>query len=108
MMNRFVRSASAAASWALVALPIVALAGAVHAADGVKIRYGDLADPAQAASFERQVNSAANHFCRSGGKESLSYVAACKSAVRDEAMSQLSPSQRVQVSMAQAARPSAS
>jgi UrcA family protein len=105
MMNHFVSSTASAATWALVALPFVALAGAVHA-QGVTIQYGDLSSPTAAAAFEHKIDKAAFKFCDQ--RDGLARIEACRQAIREEAMSQLSPTQRMQVSMVKPAHPSAS
>ncbi len=83
---------------ALLAVPVIAMASAVHAED-IHIHTGDLSQPERAASFRQDVEAAADTFC-SGYKMDATYlvnVSKCKAAVRDEAMSQLSPSQREQL-----------
>ena len=80
---------------ALLAVPVIAMASAVHA-DDFHIRSGDLSQPQRAASFQRDVDSAANALCSSYNSDAayIANVQSCRTAVRDEAMSQLSPSQR--------------
>ena len=108
-MNRFVSTAAAiVATWALAAMPLVALARGAHA-QGVTIRVGDLSNPAAAAAFDRQVEHAANKLCADRAIDGLSRLAACHNAVRAEAMDKLGSAQRTQVSMtAKPATPSAS
>ncbi|HWA61692.1 MAG TPA: UrcA family protein [Caulobacteraceae bacterium] len=96
-MNRYVNSAAMAATWALAAMPILALASAAHA-EGVTIRYGDLNQPAQAAAFERRVEAAAHSFCDTRYRPiEASQKAACMQAVRDEAQSKLAPAERARM-----------
>jgi UrcA family protein len=102
-MNRFVANTANVATWALAVMPMIALAGAAHAQE-VRVRVGDLSQPAGAASFARHVETAASAICATYVRpiEAAGRMAACKQAVRDEASAQLSAAQRQQVASASA------
>ena len=83
---------------ALLAVPVIAMASAVHA-EGIHLRTGDLSQPQSAANFRQDVDAAGNALCASYPMDAAHAVnvRTCKAAVRDEAISQLSPSQREQL-----------
>jgi UrcA family protein len=86
---------------ALLAVPVLAAASAVHA-DPIHIRADNLSNPERAAAFQHKLDVAADSFC-SGytfGLNSTQNDAACRQAVRDEAMSQLSSTQREDLAQA--------
>lgn len=98
-MNRSARSAIKLVAVAAAALPLMAFACGAQAQDGgVRVSVGDLSRADQAAAFAHRLDVAAKELCWRY-PESLqrkAIVAACKDEVRDEAMRQLTPSQRVQ------------
>ena len=98
-MKNFSEYLGATGVVALLAVPVLAMASAVHAED-IHIRSGDLSQPERAATFRHDLDAAADTFCSSYAITDAAYtinVCNCKAAVRDEAMSQLSPSQREQL-----------
>ena len=97
-MKTFSEYLSATGIVALLAVPVLAMAGAVHA-EGLHLRTGDLSQPEQAASFRQDVDAAGDALCSSYAMDAAHTVnvRSCKSAVRDEAISQLTPSQREQL-----------
>ena len=100
-MHRFIAKTANAATWALAVMPMIALAGAAQAQD-VRVHVGDLSQPADAARFNRHLDFAANTLCASFVRpiDGARRVAACKEAVREEAMDKLSADQRVQLAAA--------
>ena len=104
-MNRFVSRTANVATWALAAMPIVALAFAAHAQE-VRVQYGDLSQPAQAAAFSQRLDAAASTICASYVRpiDGISRLAACKDAVRAEGLAKLDAAQRMQLSQAATAR----
>ena len=97
-MKTFSKYLSATGVVALLAVPVIAMASAVHAED-IHIRSGDLSQPERAAGFRHDVEAAANTFCSHYAMDAayVGNVRACKAAIRDEAVSQLSPAQREQL-----------
>jgi UrcA family protein len=89
---------AAAAACALAILPMLALAGAAQAEE-FHIKYGDLSRPDQAEAFNHRVDLAARSLCAdiplSAARDLR--VRDCRSAVRDEAIEQLSRVQRDQL-----------
>ena len=62
----------------------------------MRVKVGDLSQPAQAAAFAQRLDAAAHSLC-ANSPESLIHsgvVLACKQAVREEALAQLTPTQR--------------
>ena len=94
-MNSFVSRTADAATWFLAAMPMIALAGTVHAQE-VKVPYGDLSQPAAATAFAHRVDAAAKTICASYYRpiDGVSRLNACEQAVRDEAMAKLGATQR--------------
>ena len=97
-MKNFSEYLGATGLVALLAVPVLAMASAVHA-DGIHLRTGDLSQPQQAANFRQDVDAAGDALCSDYAMDAAHAVnvRTCKSAVRNEAMSQLSPSQREQL-----------
>jgi len=90
----------------LAATPLAAITQAAHAED-LKVRVGDLSRPDAVKAFNRRLERAADIFCAGVPRADLARSGACRDAVRQEALSQLSPDQLAQVetprrSMAQA------
>jgi UrcA family protein len=83
---------------ALLAVPVIAMAAAVHA-EPIRIHSGDLSRADRAVSFQQDVNAAADTLCAGYIMDAAhsANVRTCRTAVRDEAMSQLTPSQREQL-----------
>jgi len=83
---------------ALLAVPVIAMASAVHA-EGVHVRTGDLSQPERAANFRQDVDAVADTLCSNYAMDAahIANVRVCRAAVRDEVMSQLSPTQREQL-----------
>jgi UrcA family protein len=100
-MHRFIANTANVATWALAVMPMIALAGAAHAQD-IKVQVGDLSQPAAAARFERHLDVAAKAICASYVRpiDGATRAAACKQAVRAEAMDKLSAAQREQLAAA--------
>jgi UrcA family protein len=79
---------------ALAALPIFALSLAHAEPASIKISDLDTSRPADMRTFEARVDHAANQVCVRGPEgRDLDRVAACRQAVRAEAMDKLSKSQ---------------
>ena len=80
------------------------VAGAA-AADGVRVAVGDLGQRETAIAFDHRLAEVAGQFCYARYRPlELGAIAACKKAVREEAMDQLTPAQRD--ALAAALRPS--
>jgi UrcA family protein len=80
---------------------IIAIAAAFAAsgfaahADGLKVPVGDLTQPSQAQAFNQRLNASAHEFCTDRyGSAALDELATCESAVRKEAVAQLTPAQQ--------------
>jgi|SRR5215472_15944094 len=72
----------------------LAVAGAA-AADGIRVPVGDLGQRDAAIAFDHRLTDAAGRFCYARYHPmELDGLAACKKAVREEAMDQLTPAQR--------------
>jgi UrcA family protein len=73
------------ATLALAAAPVAALVTPAHAAGHERVYVSDLnmASAAGKATFDKRVDHAARHFC--ANEHDLTQLAACQSAVRDEA-----------------------
>jgi UrcA family protein len=80
-------------------------AAAVAQAQSLHIAVGDLSRPAGATAFEQRVEQAARRFCRDRvSPQDLAGTSACRQAVRDEALGQLSSEQRAELDGAAAPR----
>ena len=88
-----------------VALGSIDLAGAASAQE-VHIQVGDLSQPAQRTAFDRRVDQASVAFCgtRSDHLGARTGYRNCVSAIREEAMSQLSAVSRAQYAAVAAVR----
>ena len=97
-MKTFSEYLSATGVVALLAVPVLAMASAVHA-EGLHIRAGDLSQPERAANFRQDVDAAADSLCSDYAMDAArqANVRTCRAAVRDEAVSQLTASQREQL-----------
>jgi UrcA family protein len=92
------------ASTLLVLAACVDLAAWPAAAHDVRIQVGDLSTPEAVRAFDHRLEDAAQRFC--GARYAIGDLdgrAGCVSAVRDEALAQLTPAQRE--AYAQARRP---
>ncbi len=91
-MNRFTRTAAG-----LAALTLAAVCGVARAEDQ-HFTVGDLSRPEQAAAFDRHLTQAADALCGSrwDNMGHLNTYRDCAAAVREEAMAQLTPTQRDQ------------
>jgi UrcA family protein len=88
---------------AALAVCTVAIATAA-AAQSVRFAVGDLSTARSAQAFDQRLGAAARSFCNSRyAPQDLDGVAACRNAVRMEALEQLTPDQ--QHAYAQAHRP---
>ena len=98
-MNRLISKTANAATWVLAAMPMIALAGAVHAQE-IRVRVGDLSQPTAAAAFDQRIDAAATAICQSYYRpiDGLSRMSACKAAVRQEAMDKLASARHVRLS----------
>jgi UrcA family protein len=81
---------------ALTAGSLAAGAQAVHAED-MTVRVGDLSRPDAVKAFNQRLERAADIFCAGVPRADLARSGACRDAVRQEALSQLSPDQLAQV-----------
>jgi UrcA family protein len=88
---------------AAAAIGLTSLLATQAGAQTLRIPVGDLSTPDAAQSFDRQVTEAAARFCdaRYRGVE-LDQRMTCASAVREEALAQITPTQREAL---EAARP---
>ena len=78
----------------LFALAALSLASAA-AADGLRIRVGDLAQPSAARDFQQRLDGAARRFCFARYRPNeLDQIGACEAAIREEGLAELSPEQR--------------
>ena len=80
-----------------LALCVAAALGFASAAsaDGLRIRVGDLTQPAAARDFEHRLDSAARRFCFARYQPGeLDGIAACQAAIREEGLAELSAEQR--------------
>jgi len=82
----------------LAAASAAALAGVAQAEDQ-RIAVGDLSQPGQAQAFMQHLDHVANSMCDFYAPDAArpAHVAACKAAVRDEALDQLPQLQRAQL-----------
>lgn len=82
-------------SWIVYAGLAASLVAGAASADRLRIAVGDLGQHEGAVAFDQRVGDAANKFCFSRYRpQELSAIAACKTAIREEAMDQLTPAQR--------------
>ena len=97
-MKNFSQYLSATGLVALLAVPVIAMASAVHAEEFHSLS-GDLSQPGRAATFQRDVNAAATTLCASYALDALNpgTDSTCRAAVWEEAVSQLNASQRKQL-----------
>ena len=82
----------------VLAASVTALAGAVQAEEQ-RISVGDLSQPGQAQLFMHRLDSTARRMCDfyANSADRSAQVAACKDAVRTEALDQLPQLQRAQL-----------
>jgi UrcA family protein len=86
----------AAGAWAVAA-------ATPAAAQTLRIAVGPLTTPEDARALDRRIDAAAARFCSARGLDDhLTEFVSCRAAVREEALSQLSPAQ--QVALAQGLR----
>jgi UrcA family protein len=110
-MHKFFTSLTTVAALTLAAVPALGLLQAAHAAEPtarISLVGLNLSNPAQAAEFSAQVNAAAEHLCGDMAHTNPTgefTMAGCKAAVRKQANSQLSESQRHGLQMASRAAP---
>jgi UrcA family protein len=85
----------------MAAVPLTAVSSVAHAAEAQVVRVADLnlSNTADAARFKRRVDSAATQIC-GGAHSALQIQAACRTAVREEAMEKLSDGQRQNLQIA--------
>jgi len=97
-MNALVSIRSRLAAITLAAVSVAALAGAAQAEDQ-RIAVGDLSQPGQAQAFTHRLDAVARSMCDSYAFDATraAKVAACKAAVREEALEQLPAAQRAQL-----------
>jgi UrcA family protein len=81
---------------ALATTPVAAITQVAQAED-LKVRVGDLSRSDGARAFNQRVDRAADSFCSGSPAADLGRLQACRAAVRDEALAQLSAAQRAQV-----------
>lgn len=74
---------------------LASLSAGVAVADGLHVRVGDLSSHDAAVGFDHRLTGAAARFCFGRYRPTaLSAIAACKKAVREEALEQLTSTQR--------------
>jgi UrcA family protein len=97
LMQRAVRGATLVIALT-AAVPVVLAAGSAAAQVEYRVKVGDLSQPEQAAAFNRRLDDMASQFCTNESPDVVSRktLEACRKAVRDEAMSQLTRPQRDQ------------
>jgi len=97
-MQRLVNFVGNAGVVALLAVPVLAMAGAVHAED-FHVRAGDLSRSDRVAIYRQDVETAADSLCTGypNGPTRADQVKVCRQAVREEAEEKLSPRQREQL-----------
>jgi UrcA family protein len=93
-MKRLHRSLAAVAAM----ITIASIAGAAGAQPEYHLSVGDLSQPSQAAAFSHKLDEVARRFCtnETPGVTARRDLEACRQAIRDEAMSQLTAPQREQ------------
>lgn len=80
-----------------VTLATLALSAAAisASAQAVRIQVGDLSSPDAARAFDQRLSAAAERICANRYRmNDLAGMAACKNAVREEGLAQLSPQQQ--------------
>ncbi len=82
---------------ALVAAPMLTIAAGVKAED-MRIKVGDLSQTGGARAFNVRLEKAARLFCDGVPRADLARSEACRKAVREEALDQLSAAQRAELS----------
>ena len=80
----------------LAVTPVVALATGAHA-EGMRVQVGDLSQPGGPQAFYARLDQATQAFCGGISPMDLSRTHACKVAVREEALAQLSTVQQAQL-----------
>src|SRR5579864_3218610 len=79
----------------LFAILLSAAVALPAAGEGLRIRVGDLAQPAAARDFARRLDAAARSFCWARYRPNeLDQIAACQAAVREEGLAALSQGRR--------------
>jgi UrcA family protein len=112
-MRKFMTSLTAVATVTLAAVPALGLLQAAHAAEPtatVSLVGLNLSNPAQAAEFAARVEAAGEQVCSAKARNNPNgdfTMAGCKVAVRKQAASQLSKTQRQGLQMAARATPMA-
>ncbi|HEX7759083.1 MAG TPA: UrcA family protein [Caulobacteraceae bacterium] len=81
---------------AMAATPVLATAAGAQAED-LRIRVGDLSQTGAAKAFNERLDHAARLFCAGMSRADLARSEACKAAIREEALAQLSAAQRAQL-----------
>ncbi|WP_158915904.1 UrcA family protein [Caulobacter sp. S45] len=96
-MTKFINILTSVGFIAMAAVPLAAIGSVAHAAEVqvVKVADLDLSSPAGAARFQRRVDAAANQLCGAGRTR-----AACRAAVREEAVAKLGEGQRQTLQLA--------
>ncbi len=95
-MFKLTNTVTGLATLALAALPVLALTSAAHAAP-MTVKVGDLSASAGVVAFEQRLDRASAKICadqKLGAGPRVVNTAACVAAVRAEAVSGLSDSQR--------------
>jgi UrcA family protein len=94
-MTISIRSAIKIAALGGAMLPILVLAN-VAQAEELRVKVGDLSQPTQTAAFAQRLDAAARSLCADSADGLIhgDIVMACKQAVREEALAQLTPTQR--------------
>jgi UrcA family protein len=79
----------------LAATAVCAALAPAATAQTMRVRVGDLASPAGVRGFEQRLEATAGRFCAARYLPvELEQQMACRSAIREEALDQLSPAQR--------------
>ena len=70
-------------------------AASAASADGLRVPVGDLSQRSTAIAFDHRLADVESRFCHARYRPlELTAIAACRQAVREEAMDQLTPAQR--------------
>jgi UrcA family protein len=110
-MRKFMTSLTTVATLTLAAVPALGLLQAAHAAEPtatVSLAGLNLSNPAHAAEFLTRVDAAAEKVCSAKARTNPTgdfTMAGCKYAIRDQAASQLSGTQRQSLHLASRATP---
>ncbi len=110
-MRKFMTSLTAVATLTLAAVPTLGLLQAAHAAEPtatVSLVGLNLSNPAHAAEFLARVDAAGEEVCSAKARTNPTgdfTMAGCKYAIRDQAASQLSRTQRQSLHLASRATP---